>query len=220
LNYLSHYYVSHIPGNVYYNLGLILPDLTRGFVKNFKQKDFFPSSAVFKNIYNGCMKHYEDDKKFHQLHFFENGSKECTKLINETFINHPLNRKWFLGHIIFELFIDRILVYHAPGIANKFYSDLEKINYKEVEQFLNLFNCSDTSRMLTIIHNFYRAAYIKNYIDNNLFVFSLNKIMIKAKAGELTQQQKQLLIEVSWQIDNLILKDKLSVFYLLNSNYP
>lgn len=218
MNYLSHFYISNKPGNSYYNLGLILPDISRGFVKSFKSEPTFTHES-FIWLQQGCLQHYADDKTFHASNFFKNGSELCTKLVNKAGFSNAINRKWFLGHVLFELFVDRVLVRHVNNVADEFYKNLQEIDYNLLHQFLTLHQCTDATRVTTAVKNFTQAKYIKNYTDNNLFVYSLTRIMMRAKAGAFNTSDKLILLDCVTKLENLILKDKLSLLYLLNNTF-
>lgn len=218
MNYLSHFYISNKTGNYYYNLGLILPDISRGYVKTFKHETPLNHEELHW-LQQGCLQHYKDDKTFHASPFFKHGIEICTLLVNNAGFSSKINRKWFLGHILFELFIDRVLVKHINGLTTTFYHNLQQIDYKQLNGFLNLHHCTNTAQVTTSVKNFTQAAYIRNYPDNNLFVYSLTNIMMRAKAGEFNLSDKLILSDCVNQLENLILKDKLSLLYLLHNTF-
>lgn len=218
MNYLSHFYISSKPDNYYYNLGLILPDISRGYVKTFKHEPILNDEELYW-LQQGCLQHYTDDKTFHASEFFKQGSEICTQLVNNAGFSSEINRKWFLGHVLFELYVDRALVMHINKLATTFYNNLQQIDYTKLHRFLTLHQCTDAERVTTAVKNFTQAAYIKNYTDNNLFVYSLTRIMMRAKAGAFNASDKLILLDCVNQLENLILKDKLSLLYLLNNTF-
>lgn len=191
----------------------------RGFVKHFKvtEKNFlFPEHKL---LFDGCQQHYHDDKIFHQSWFFNYGNSVFTELVKQINFEGNINRKWFLGHVFFELYVDRFLVLHLPKLVNKFYNDLLAVDVEILKSFLTCFNCIDVEASTKIFLNFSKVQYIKNYPDNNLFIYSLSRIMMRAKAGNFTLSDNLFLYDTLHKIDNLILKDKLRLLYLLHQTF-
>src|SRR5437868_5238150 len=70
LNFLAHYYFDKT-NNIYYNVGLVLPDLSRNFCKGHLNLKHAFEDEYFISLKNGCLKHLEADKIFHQSGFFK-----------------------------------------------------------------------------------------------------------------------------------------------------
>lgn len=216
MNFLSHYYISGKPNNPYYTLGLILPDFARQYVKTFFTDKPF-DKPEFEQLYLGCLQHYSDDKLFHGSKFFEEHTLVCTQIVTDAGFDKHIQRKWFLGHVFFELYLDRILVNHIPGLVQAFYKNLSLVEPKIVMEYLALFDCPNPEKLVAIIQNFVKFAYIKNYIDNNLFVYSLSRLMIRVKAGEMNWDDKLIMYNCLMKLENQVLKDKLTTLYLLKN---
>ena len=197
LNFLSHYFIHHKIDNPYFNLGLILPDLARGSIKKYRElNDDF--SINQRNLFNGCLAHLEDDKKFHSSHFFETGTAICLDAIKSNADLKNIERKWFLGHILFEMMMDRLLIRHYHGIGKQFYADLNLIDIPELDGFLKKQGLVETDRMCRMFHYFREASYILNYTDNNLFGYSLSRVMMRAGLPEISfHERRDLLKSVS-----------------------
>lgn len=202
MNFLSHYFVRHEPGNPNFNLGLILPDLFRGSIKKYE----LPNGADHA-ILEGCLAHIRDDKKFHSSWFFEKGSEACLVELKNSLGLEELERKWFLAHILFEMLMDRILVRHCPGLATKFYSDLNSINKLDVQQFLISHQVNEFESLIRRFELFRGAAYIKNYTDNNLFGYSLTRVMMRVGLPELSFRQRLFLQQAVSRLEQTWFKE-------------
>lgn len=195
MNFLSHYFIHHQIDQPYFNLGLILPDLARGAIKKYHEiGEEFPAS--YHQLLAGCFTHLADDKKFHGSHFFEKGTTVCLDAIKLNSDLSQINRKWFLGHILFEMLMDRLLVKHYPGIGKQFYADLQKVNPEILGGFLQLQGVTETERMLRMFHYFRQSAYILNYTDNNLFGYSLSRVMMRAGLPEISFHERRDLLKL------------------------
>lgn len=194
LNFLSHYFIHHKIGNPYFNLGLILPDLARGSIKKYKELNG-DYSINHEHMLNGCFTHLEDDKKFHSSHFFETGTAICIDAIKSNSDLKNIERKWFLGHILFEMMMDRLLIRHYQGIGKQFYADLNLIDISELDGFFKNQGLLETERLCRMFHHFREAGYILNYTDNNLFGYSLTRVMMRAGLPEISFHERRDLLK-------------------------
>lgn len=190
-------------GNDEFNTGLILPDVTRDFVKSFDIK--IPENNVYQSYKNGCLIHYRADKLFHASDFFNGLLHHANKLMNEAAFNTDLNRKWFLAHILTEVMLDRILVKQHPDLLKAFYQSLSNINDAECKRFLSLFTNSTLDDFFNGFNHFRSVQYIYYYPDNIKFVYSLNRIMIKAGVGAMSEYNQEVLLQVALQMENYII---------------
>lgn len=204
MNYFSHFFVDGIENQHEYNTGLLLPDITRGKVKSFRQQLVFTSSKS-QQFFEGCTAHYLADKKFHASSFFNNILQESTQIINQAKFSPDLNRKWFLAHITAELMLDRILVKTHPEMLDKFYQSLTSITDADLEMYLKLYGMTDTESFFEFFNHFRKVQYIYYYTDNNKFVYSLNRIMIRAGVSAISDFNQQVL-----QHAILLLEEKLT----------
>ncbi len=184
-----------------YSTGLVLPDLARGFVKlPGKLKDF--DYGDFEPLATGCQQHYAADKIFHASAFFEWGTHVCTEAVKQTPFESKVERRWFIGHILFELLLDRILMRHKPSVANDFYSQLNALDQTKLLQFISLHEHNNKDNFLKFYAHFRKVAYIKNYTDNNLFAYSLSRIILKVGLPALTLSDKIILQECFCGLEN------------------
>lgn len=215
MNYLSHYFIyQEAESNPLYTLGLVFPDLSRGFVSAPGKKELNQHPHL-QDLVRGCRKHYEADKIFHGSHFFEEGAAVCVDVLKKARFDTDVQRRWFIGHILFELLIDRILVRHIPKVSDEFYADLNALNRADLKEFIQLHPHKDLERFLKFFEHFCKAAYIRNYPDNNLFAFSLSRIILKAGLPALSLADKIVLQECVWELEANRFKDAQTVLFEL-----
>ena len=206
LNYLSHFYIHQLGENPQYTSGLIFPDLARGFVKKPGNLTL-ESYAHLEDFAKGCQQHYAADKIFHASAFFHWGTQQCTQMVKAAQFESEVQRRWFIGHILFELLLDRILVRHQPKVAIDFYENLQKLEQNHLQEFISLHDHKEKDRFLRFFEHFRIASYIKNYTDNNLFAYSLSRIMMKAGLPQLTLIDKVVLQECVLELENSAFKN-------------
>ena len=214
MNYLAHFFIDHESSAPYYNAGLILPDLAHGYIHTFSPQTF--DSDAQNELLRGCRMHHQRDKQFHASDFF----KTRFDLINEQLKTHlahtHINRKWFLAHVLLELLIDRILVRHFPLLTDEFYASLDAVKEIELRHFLDAYRPADGGNgILKYFQHFRSARFIGSYADNNLFVYSLSRIMRRAGLPELSWEDKLNLRHSFMAIEEQYFSDVVSLIIQL-----
>lgn len=196
MNYFAHFFVDHKTQQHEYNAGLFLPDVARGFVSSFRPP--LPENASLPNrkFWEGCQAHYRADKIFHGSSLFQTLLDTTNQLVNSAAFSNELNRKWFLAHIMSELMLDRILIKDDSRYLDMFYDSLSSINDDDLADFLRMYHIQNEEVFLEHFNHFRKVKYIYYYTDNNKFVYSLNRIMIRAGVGAMSEQDQQLLLSL------------------------
>jgi hypothetical protein len=213
VNYLCHFFIDANPQeSPEYHTGLILPDLARGQVFGLNKANFLENQ-----ILKGCQKHFQADKKFHHSTFFENGSKQCIDFIKKMPFTNKVERKWFIGHVLFEMLLDRLLVQHHLEVAPAFYQQIRSVDEQLLQQFLIDFKCPDPARFMRGFEHFRTAAYIGNYPDNNLFAYSLSRVLKRVGLPELSFSDKVVLMEGISEMENTMFVNRQKLFLELKN---
>ena len=207
MNYLAHFFVDEKSNNPFYNTGLILPDLCRGYIKSFKLIQPDVSNLTLYSLHQGCMAHYYADKKFHASTFFENTLQLVLNLINKAPFSTQLKRKWFLAHVMTELLLDRILIKSNPTLVDRFYSNLQNCSLKDLRVFLMLYDIKELDNFIRHFNHFVGVAYIQFYPNNIKFVFSLNRIMMKAGVGPIVAADELVLLTIIDEAEAIVLHE-------------
>lgn len=208
MNYLSHFFIDHKPEAHYYNAALILPDITKAWIKKFDPAMLpNPASEIHRQLLSGALQHYHSDKLFHASTFFE----KYQSLINDKLKNIPLsddvNRKWFIAHVLTELLIDRQIVKSHQSIVDDFYDSLNHVDDRELSVFLGYFGMADPADFLKFFGHFRNARYIYYYADNNKFLYSLGRIMMRVGIKELSDTDGLVLMKAILDIEQVYMSD-------------
>lgn len=203
MNYLSHFFIDHNPGKHYHNTGLILPDVCKKWIKNFHQPPLpHPLSHELSQLHQGTVKHYIADKKFHASNFFNSHVSAFTQAVNQAGLSERVQRKWFIAHIAFELMLDRMLVNYYPEKVDAFYESLLFIEKKVLKQFLLHYGMSDAEEFFKFYSHFTAVQYIYYYPNNNKFIYSLNRIMIRAGLKAMDETDGNKLLAALLKLEN------------------
>jgi len=197
MNYFSHFIFDHQNLNHEYNTGLLLPDITRKSIKKFhKTENDFETSNHHKQFLEGCLKHYQSDKKFHSSTFFSSYYQLLNHEISHSSDLKNAERKWFISHILLELLIDRVIVNSHQYLLDSFYNSLLKVNEESLRLFLKSYGMKNTDEFFVFFNHFRNTQYIYHYTDNNKFMYSLNRIMLRARVKELSQNENNLILNI------------------------
>jgi hypothetical protein len=184
VNYLSHYYIDHVDGNPYYNAGLLLPDISKDQVKSYKHRPRQLESKEHISLFEGCLKHYESDKRFHASGFFAFHQEELNQLVKSAPLSAQVQRRWFIAHVLFELLLDQLLVKQNVETVDRFYTSLDLIEAETLQTYLELFQAKNPEEFINRFGHFLTVRYIYYYSDTNKLVYSLSRIMLRAGLDE------------------------------------
>ncbi len=193
------------PNNPYYKTGLILPDFAKRWVVSFKNNP----SAILSNhqtqLLEGALRHYQSDKQFHSSTFFSFYQELVNNKLKSLPFTPQLTRKWFIGHVLTELLIDRCIVRNFSEQADDFYANLLAADNKELNGLLSAYGVSDSGPFLEVFDHFRQVKYIYYYTDNNKFLYSLNRIMMRVGLPEMAPNDQQLMLEGILELEQNVL---------------
>jgi len=205
LNYFSHYFFDHIPGNHYYNAGLVLPDFARsaeGAKRINTHLEFDPDKQPeFYNLNQGSKQHYQRDASFHNSEFFTQNSKLLAELFNTYNFPKEGQRMWFIEHILLELLLDRALIRRHRDVLDDFYYSLRRSRLKTVIDFLVLSGKDGSGGFTRFWNGFLEAEYLQYYLVDEKFIYSLNRIFQRARQPELTDVQADIILRIIGELE-------------------
>lgn len=208
MNYFSHYFFDRIPGNHYYNTGLVLPDFARaaeGAKRININLEFDPDNQPeFYNLNRGSKQHYQRDAGFHNSEFFTQNSKLLGELFNTYNFPKENQRMWFIEHILLELLLDRALIRRHRDVLDDFYYSLRRSRLKTVVEFL-AYSGKDGSKGFSVFwERFLDAEYLQYYLVDEKFIYSLNRIFQRAKQPELTDVQADIILKIVGELEEKV----------------
>jgi hypothetical protein len=144
LNFLSHYYLDRDNPSTYFKLGLLLPDLIKGFNQRMRKNvsACHPRSEEHIAISQGIAKHHLADKIFHSLPAFELLQANFKSELKSLQLLEALPRSWFLAHIAVEMMIDRQLLKLYPHLCVEYYNALATVSQPLVEKYFTEMGCN------------------------------------------------------------------------------
>lgn len=172
MNFLSHYFYFR-KDNPYYHTGLVLPDFVKAFCKNRLHLKGSYVRPDFKHLSNGCMTHFESDRRFHESAFFRNVSGFIGSRLDHT-AKWP--RKWFLNHLLTEILLDRVLMDAEPDLCSDFYHQLSITDPGQVELFLKLSSVANYQQFTSGFNRFMDLRFMFDYKHNEKIILALSRV--------------------------------------------
>jgi hypothetical protein len=209
MNFLSHYFFDNIPGNHYYNFGLILPDLLGIYNRKWKfsTKVIPKNDHHFSQINSGALRHLQTDHEFHNSDWFQIKRQEVKALLYKHNLNFSPFRPFFISHILVELILDRVILKKDIETAHHFYTDMDLINDEVIVSLLNKSNFAPAGEFISFFNRFRQHRYVFTYADNEKFIFSLNRIFSRVNNPIFEGEFKEILIHLIFETEQLINND-------------
>ena len=142
-------------------------------------------------LWLGCQKHYEADQWFHECAYF----KETTEHIEKALARlqeeglFEVQRKWFLAHLLSEMLLDRLIMDRHEAALDHFYSDLRKVPYADIEQFLLRAGKEDMGRFPQGHKGFIESEFIRYYSSFEGLSESLSRVVQRTGQAALTAEE-------------------------------
>lgn len=220
MNFLSHYYFDQDHPSNYHKLGILLPDMIKGFNKKLRKEVFqnkHSDKKEYRELLKGIQRHYEIDKIFHQLPFFQKYSAIIKELILSKDIPEFQFRTYFLAHILLEFLLDRLLVKQNPLLAVQLYEDLDNLNRSTLTSYFVHIGREDfLTEFFGIFLSFTSKRYLLHYPDNDTFINALLWLYKKINPIAFSQDSKCELIDVVETMETLYPEALMNVFDSVN----
>ncbi|MBI1223581.1 MAG: hypothetical protein GC180_13345 [Bacteroidetes bacterium] len=205
MNFLSHHFFYALD-DAWHNTGLILPDWSRNAKgrRKLEWKKSEGSPEFHFRLWSGCQKHYEADEWFHDCHYF----LACCEQVESDlglaqqgglFLGQ---RKWFLAHLLAEMLLDRLIIEKYPGALDSFYSDLIKVPFRDLKDFLLTSGKIDMANFERSHRGFIESEFIRYYIDDRGLAESLSRVVQRTGQVPLTSDElTSLTLRMPYWID-------------------
>lgn len=203
MNYLSHYYFDRDEDNKYYNIGLILPDLSRSHIAKLRinpYKNITFTTKEISSMNDGCNKHFASDRKFHNWMTFVELTNKATDMIRESG-DKDINRDYFITHIMVEILLDKILLDKNPSLADDFYAMIDSVETDWILKFMRYAGLQDDELWKGQHRRFMKAAFLKSYTSIENVIEAVEGVCANLDMIELNDDQRNLLIEICETIE-------------------
>ncbi len=176
MNFLSHYYLDRDNPSAYFKLGLLLPDLVKGYNKHMRKgvAAYQPTLPEHQALSLGIAKHHLTDKVFHGLDEFATLQANFKSELKTLHLLEALPRAWFLAHIGVEMMIDRQLLKLYPHLYVEYYKTLDVVSQPIVEKYFDETGCKHiSSDFFGNFKVFTERRFLQYYPSDNHFTEAL-----------------------------------------------
>ncbi|MCA9076416.1 MAG: hypothetical protein KDA93_15415 [Planctomycetaceae bacterium] len=135
----------------------------------------------------GVIQHLEDDRWFHKTRGFFEITGELTRLFRDHVAEDDRFRASFLGHVVSELLLDRVLMENHPGALDLYYEAWSQIDRELVEDSINRMSREQTDRLARGLRLFQQERFLYDYADSQRLLFRLNQVMKRVNLPPLTE---------------------------------
>ena len=186
MNFLAHYLLAkELESSPLFLMGALLPDIA-------KRAGFATPDSLFTNelnltakIVSGIQFHLKTDKYFHSHNLFKQGIARWKVQLEEQQLG--ISKSFFLHHLLFEMWLDRILLNKVPGFGIEMYKNLESIDRKIFINFISDFYKDKSGKISIALEDFLSRKFILKYSEDSF--------LIPIASGVFGYTTKQLLPE-------------------------
>ena len=114
------------------------------------------------------------------------------------------------------MLIDRLLLQHYPNLVHQFYKDLSALNAELYAEFMALHGIQINDKQLRRWEQFIASKYIVNYTCNQLFSFSIWRIMTNVGIPNVDRATVNELVELLQKLEESFFLDRYSLIFDLN----
>ena len=190
MNFLSHFYFDAQTDDPWLVFGIALPDLADGFNKNYKMEVMNHATGLLDresaSVKRGVERHYEVDKIFHNGKHFQEATGFIKQVLKNADLQSIEKHVYFLGHIYYEMMLDRILIELYPNLPVNYYRLLENISQSAMKGYFQHIELEHRfEELFARFRGFLNHKYLLRYSGNEPLVFALCRVYRRVSAVEV-----------------------------------
>lgn len=112
-----------------------------------------------------------------------------------------MDKDFFVGHILVELLLDKVLLDKEPTLADSFYDIFKNVELDRLLKYLRYFGLMDDELFVHGFEKFLELEYLKTYTSHENVVYAVDKVVQRTGLEPLTDGQKQLLERICVTIE-------------------
>jgi hypothetical protein len=168
MNFLAHTEISPFEASPWHYLGCIFPDLAKRAGVNFRSKQFLELEMQLPEDFSkGIALHFEADRLFHNSRLFESGLQIWKSLLRPE--SADLKRTFFLHHLVFEMWLDRLIMKENQQSGLRFYDVLGGLDSDALQAvFFPAFG-SESEKLVSVFQQFMKRKFVLAYTEDSRF---------------------------------------------------
>lgn len=159
--------------------------------------------SEFHSLEAGIFRHMRADAYFHNAEFFMKEQSYFRMALSEN-LPKDLGLKFsFLGHVLFEMMLDRQIIQHEPEFLERYYNSLSKISEEKVLEYTQLRGFEGESEaFFRYFRGFKESQFLYRYESAEGLATGLRRICKMATGVEIPSELNSKLAELIEQLDN------------------
>jgi hypothetical protein len=162
LNYLAHFLLAAPSNDDDFLIGSLLPDIARRAnvqISSNRLKEV--QGQLYSGLKSGIELHWMADKKFHQSNLFNLGVALWKVHLEKRFPG--VERKFFLFHLLFEMWLDRLLLARKPESGTDMYDTLALADPETLGLFSSHHLGDRSQQLVQTFQGFVKRKFILEY---------------------------------------------------------
>jgi hypothetical protein len=162
MNFLAHFLLARHRDSPEFHLGSIFPDFGKRAGVPLQQSAFAGLPAgQYSELLAGMQLHWYADRQFHNAELFTSGYHLWKTEFGSSISG--LHRSFFLYHLLFEMWLDRVLMQANPDAASIMYQSLESVDHSVVRDFALAHTADQDHLLLQTTEDFKSRKFILQY---------------------------------------------------------
>jgi acyl carrier protein phosphodiesterase len=185
MNFLAHFYLDRMHESSQFVVGAATPDLMSIYNSGFRIKasrvDHLPAETramVDPQFLLGLERHFHADRVFHSSPLFAQETHALSRMMEERFAEQELPRKYFIAHILLELLLDKVLIYHDADLLGDYYAHFARLApYETLRQGTEIVSAHQMPNYEAFIGKFVDNKYLYHYTENDHLIYILRRLL-------------------------------------------
>jgi len=146
------------------------------------------SGSETSELAAGIVQHLVDDDWFHRTPAFARVSDLLTLRFRAALPADEGFRPALLGHIVTEIVLDGVLVQRLPGVLDRYYAALARVDPAEVEAAVARVAGRPAPGVAWFVRVFLQERFLADYVDPARLWRRLNQVMQRVKLEPLPER--------------------------------
>ena len=209
MNFLAHFLLTDPLDSPEYQLGGLLPDIAKraGILIKPAQLEYVPLS--FLQLKKGIELHWKADRLFHNSKLFGFGMELWKKQLHAV-IPTSISKTFFLYHLLFEMWLDRVLMMHQIGSDQAMYSQLEQVNLENLKAFASQVLDDQKSKLIRSFQGFQSRRFVSQYRQlegfSEIAVDVFNYVTDQSLNGQFKDKIERILVELEVEETGILVR--------------
>lgn len=217
MNLVAHYYLDRDRVNSYFVVGAATPDLLSIYnsslrikARHLRKMSEDQAGRITPPFLSGLYRHFFADGVFHLSPHFKEQTKRISNMLVEYFPDLDIQRKFFIGHILLELLIDKVLIDENPGILESYYGHFEGLQpFKELKKASELAVGHELPNYEAYMKKFMRRRYLYEYAKFEHIAWVLRRILrrVSIRNNEYLQSDTFTQLMIDYEKELVLMKE-------------